>query len=45
MTKGERRGEAPALDENDWTSYRKLAAREDPFGVLEWRRKKQLARR
>jgi 7,8-dihydropterin-6-yl-methyl-4-(beta-D-ribofuranosyl)aminobenzene 5'-phosphate synthase len=43
--RGERRGEAPALDENDWTSYRKLAAREDPFGVLEWRRKKQLARR
>ena len=33
MTKGERRGEAPALDENDWTSYRKLAAR-TPFGVL-----------
>jgi len=45
MARGERRGEAPALDENDWASYRKLAAREDPFGVLEWRRKKQLAHR
>src|SRR5947208_11914399 len=31
---GERRGEGPTLDENDLTSYRRLAAREDPFGVL-----------
>jgi len=34
---GERRGEAPALDENDLTSYRRLAAHEDPFGVLAFR--------
>jgi hypothetical protein len=40
MATGERRGEAPALDENDLTSYRRLAAREDPFGVLAlWARK------
>ena len=45
MTSGERRGEAPALNEKDWPSYRKLAAREDPFGVVEWRAKKQLAAR
>jgi 7,8-dihydropterin-6-yl-methyl-4-(beta-D-ribofuranosyl)aminobenzene 5'-phosphate synthase len=29
----ERRGERPALDADDATSYRKLARREDPFGV------------
>src|SRR6266849_5331310 len=34
ISSGERRGEAPALDEKDLTSYRRLAAREDPFGVL-----------
>jgi 7,8-dihydropterin-6-yl-methyl-4-(beta-D-ribofuranosyl)aminobenzene 5'-phosphate synthase len=46
MGAGERRGEAPALDENDLTSYRQLAAREDPFGILAWRRtQKQLAHR
>jgi 7,8-dihydropterin-6-yl-methyl-4-(beta-D-ribofuranosyl)aminobenzene 5'-phosphate synthase len=37
MVPGERRGEAPVLDENDLTSYRKLAAREDPFGLLQAR--------
>ena len=37
MIPGERRGEAPPLDENDLTSYRQLAAREDPFGALAWR--------
>ncbi len=36
----ERRGEAPALDEKDLTSYRRLAAREDPFGVLALRARK-----
>jgi 7,8-dihydropterin-6-yl-methyl-4-(beta-D-ribofuranosyl)aminobenzene 5'-phosphate synthase len=30
---GERRGERPALDGEDLTTYRKLARREDPFGV------------
>jgi 7,8-dihydropterin-6-yl-methyl-4-(beta-D-ribofuranosyl)aminobenzene 5'-phosphate synthase len=45
MTSGQRRGEAPTLDENDWPSYRKLATREDPFGVVEWRTKKQHAGR
>jgi 7,8-dihydropterin-6-yl-methyl-4-(beta-D-ribofuranosyl)aminobenzene 5'-phosphate synthase len=29
----ERRGEGPALDDNDLTTYRKLAGREDPFGL------------
>jgi len=40
MAPGERRVEAPALDENDLTSYRRLAAR-DPFGVLAFRTRKQ----
>ena len=31
--KGERRGEGPALNGNDLTDYRKLAGREDPFGL------------
>ena len=34
-----RRGEAPALDVEDLVSYRRLAAREDPFGLAAWRRK------
>jgi len=29
----QRRGEAPALDAEDLVSYRRLAAREDPFGL------------
>src|SRR6266550_4950332 len=33
MGAGERRGEGPALEEDDLTTYRKLARREDPFGV------------
>ena len=45
MTSGQRRGEAPTLDENDWPAYRKLATREDPFGVVQWRAKKQHAGR
>jgi 7,8-dihydropterin-6-yl-methyl-4-(beta-D-ribofuranosyl)aminobenzene 5'-phosphate synthase len=30
---GERRGEGPAFEQDDLTTYRKLARREDPFGV------------
>jgi 7,8-dihydropterin-6-yl-methyl-4-(beta-D-ribofuranosyl)aminobenzene 5'-phosphate synthase len=36
---GQRRGEAPALDADDLVSYRRLAAREDPFGLATWRRR------
>ncbi|XSC48642.1 MBL fold metallo-hydrolase [Bradyrhizobium sp. RDT10] len=32
-----RRGEGPALQENDLATYRKLAQREDPFGILKAR--------
>jgi 7,8-dihydropterin-6-yl-methyl-4-(beta-D-ribofuranosyl)aminobenzene 5'-phosphate synthase len=32
-----RRGEGPALQENDLVTYRKLAHREDPFGILKAR--------
>jgi 7,8-dihydropterin-6-yl-methyl-4-(beta-D-ribofuranosyl)aminobenzene 5'-phosphate synthase len=34
MGSGERRGERPALEGDDLTGYRKLAGREDPFGLL-----------
>jgi len=34
----QRRGEAP-LDGDDLASYRRLAAREDPFGLATWRRR------
>jgi 7,8-dihydropterin-6-yl-methyl-4-(beta-D-ribofuranosyl)aminobenzene 5'-phosphate synthase len=34
----QRRGEAP-LDAEDLVSYRRLAAREDPFGLATWRRR------
>ena len=43
-TGGERKGEAPTLDQNDQPSYRKLAAREDPFGVMAWRSKRLVDR-
>jgi 7,8-dihydropterin-6-yl-methyl-4-(beta-D-ribofuranosyl)aminobenzene 5'-phosphate synthase len=33
---GERRGEGPALEEDDLTTYRKLASRADPFGLRAW---------
>src|SRR5947209_6056739 len=33
-----RRGEGPALQQDDLTTYRRLARREDPFGILEARR-------
>jgi 7,8-dihydropterin-6-yl-methyl-4-(beta-D-ribofuranosyl)aminobenzene 5'-phosphate synthase len=37
MGGGERRGERPALEEDDdMTSYRKLARREDPLGMRAW---------
>jgi 7,8-dihydropterin-6-yl-methyl-4-(beta-D-ribofuranosyl)aminobenzene 5'-phosphate synthase len=32
-----RRGEGPALQEDDLTAYRKLAQREDPFGIVKAR--------
>ena len=32
-----RRGEGPALQQDDLTTYRKLARREDPFGILKAR--------
>src|SRR5262245_19892875 len=38
-TTGQRRGEAPALDAEDLVSYRRLAAREDPFGLATWQRR------
>ena len=41
---GERKGEAPTLDQIDQPSYRKLAAREDPFGVMAWRSKRLVER-
>jgi 7,8-dihydropterin-6-yl-methyl-4-(beta-D-ribofuranosyl)aminobenzene 5'-phosphate synthase len=31
---GMRRGEGPALQQDDLTTYRRLARREDPFGIL-----------
>jgi 7,8-dihydropterin-6-yl-methyl-4-(beta-D-ribofuranosyl)aminobenzene 5'-phosphate synthase len=34
---GGRRGERPTLEEDDLTTYRKLARREDPFGLLQAR--------
>ena len=34
---GGRRGEGPALQEDDPTTYRRLARREDPFGILQAR--------
>jgi 7,8-dihydropterin-6-yl-methyl-4-(beta-D-ribofuranosyl)aminobenzene 5'-phosphate synthase len=33
VTGSKRRGEAPALDGDDLAAYRKLASREDPFGL------------
>ena len=34
MGSGGRRGEGPAIQEDDLATYRKLAQREDPFGIL-----------
>jgi 7,8-dihydropterin-6-yl-methyl-4-(beta-D-ribofuranosyl)aminobenzene 5'-phosphate synthase len=33
-----RRGDGPALQQDDLTTYRRLARREDPFGILQARR-------
>lgn len=38
MGAGERRGEGPALEKGELATYRKLARREDPFGVIQARR-------
>ena len=35
----QRRGEVPAFDAEDLVSYRRLAAREDPFGLATFRRR------
>jgi 7,8-dihydropterin-6-yl-methyl-4-(beta-D-ribofuranosyl)aminobenzene 5'-phosphate synthase len=32
-----RRGEGPALQQDDLTTYHRLARREDPFGILQAR--------
>jgi 7,8-dihydropterin-6-yl-methyl-4-(beta-D-ribofuranosyl)aminobenzene 5'-phosphate synthase len=40
---GVRRGEGPALDGSDLVTYRKLAAREDPFGIRAWKLRAQIA--
>ena len=38
-----RRGEGPALQQDDLTTYRRLARREDPFGILQARRSREKA--
>jgi 7,8-dihydropterin-6-yl-methyl-4-(beta-D-ribofuranosyl)aminobenzene 5'-phosphate synthase len=38
-----RRGENPALEGSDLVTYRRLASREDPFGVQAWNLRKQIA--
>ena len=40
---GLRRGEGPALDGSDLVIYRRLAGREDPFGVGAWKLRVQIA--
>jgi 7,8-dihydropterin-6-yl-methyl-4-(beta-D-ribofuranosyl)aminobenzene 5'-phosphate synthase len=40
---GRRRGETPALEGSDLVTYRRLAGREDPFGVRAWNLRKQIA--
>jgi 7,8-dihydropterin-6-yl-methyl-4-(beta-D-ribofuranosyl)aminobenzene 5'-phosphate synthase len=40
---GHRRGEAPALEGSDLVTYRRLAGREDPFGVRKWNLRTQIA--
>jgi 7,8-dihydropterin-6-yl-methyl-4-(beta-D-ribofuranosyl)aminobenzene 5'-phosphate synthase len=37
MGSGEQRGEGPALQRDELTTYRKLARHEDPFGLLQAR--------
>jgi 7,8-dihydropterin-6-yl-methyl-4-(beta-D-ribofuranosyl)aminobenzene 5'-phosphate synthase len=38
MRASERRGEVPALEQDDLATYRKLARHEDPFGLIQARR-------
>jgi 7,8-dihydropterin-6-yl-methyl-4-(beta-D-ribofuranosyl)aminobenzene 5'-phosphate synthase len=38
-----RRGEGPALQLDDLNNYRRLARREDPFGILQARRSRTKA--
>jgi 7,8-dihydropterin-6-yl-methyl-4-(beta-D-ribofuranosyl)aminobenzene 5'-phosphate synthase len=40
---GVRRGEGPALEGSDLVTYRRLAGREDPFGVGAWKLRVQIA--
>jgi 7,8-dihydropterin-6-yl-methyl-4-(beta-D-ribofuranosyl)aminobenzene 5'-phosphate synthase len=40
-----RRGEGPALQQDDLNNYRRLARREDPFGILQARRSRTKASR
>jgi 7,8-dihydropterin-6-yl-methyl-4-(beta-D-ribofuranosyl)aminobenzene 5'-phosphate synthase len=40
---GLRRGEGPALEGSDLVIYRRLAGREDPFGVGAWKLRVQIA--
>jgi 7,8-dihydropterin-6-yl-methyl-4-(beta-D-ribofuranosyl)aminobenzene 5'-phosphate synthase len=40
---GVRRGEGPALEGSDLVTYRRLAGREDPFGVRAWKLRVQIA--
>src|SRR6202045_2838426 len=40
---GGRRGEGPALEGSDLVTYRRLAGREDPFGVGAWKLRVQIA--
>jgi 7,8-dihydropterin-6-yl-methyl-4-(beta-D-ribofuranosyl)aminobenzene 5'-phosphate synthase len=37
MGSGDRRGEGPVFQEDDLTTYRRLAHREDPFGIVQAR--------
>jgi 7,8-dihydropterin-6-yl-methyl-4-(beta-D-ribofuranosyl)aminobenzene 5'-phosphate synthase len=37
-----RRGQTPALEGTDLATYRRLAAREDPFGVRAWNLRRQI---
>jgi 7,8-dihydropterin-6-yl-methyl-4-(beta-D-ribofuranosyl)aminobenzene 5'-phosphate synthase len=41
---GQRQGIGPAMEEDDLITYRRLAGREDPFGLRVWTLRKQRAR-
>ena len=38
-----RRGQSPALEGTDLATYRRLAAREDPFGIRAWNLRRQIS--